>query len=75
MEREFSPEAIPRSSISAETSVNVVSPQDDLHQLLQEREMVRHRELEALSCKLMEKKHIPGELTHMSTQVFENDVE
>lgn len=75
MEREFSPEAIPRSSISAEIAVKIVTPKDDLQQLLQEREMVRHRELEALSCKLMERKHIPGELTHMSTQVFENDVE
>lgn len=36
--------------------------------------MVKHRELEALSCKLMEKKHISTG-GHHSTRVFENDVE
>ena len=74
IEREFSPELLPRSSIPCDSSVQIVNQTDDIAQLQKEREMVKHRELEALSCKLMEKKHISTG-GHHSNRVFENDVE
>lgn len=74
IEREFSPELLPRSSIPYDSSVQIVNQTDDIAQLQKEREMVKHRELEALSCKLMEKKHISTG-SHHSNRVFENDVE
>lgn len=55
VEREFSPEPIARSAIAVK-SLLVLDPESDRKQLKEEREMVRHRELEALSCRLIKER-------------------
>ena len=55
MEREFSPEPIARSAIAVK-SLLVLDPESDRKQLKEEREMVRHRELEELSCRLIKER-------------------
>lgn len=55
VEREFSPEPVARSAIAVKNLL-VLDPESDRKQLKEEREMVRHRELEALSCRLIKER-------------------
>ena len=75
MEREFSPDLVNRGTLSTDIPIAIVNANEDYQQLQQEREMVRHRELEALSCMLMEKKQITPRSGYHSGMVFDHEVE
>ena len=71
VEREFSPEPIARSAIPG-PNVRVLDPELDRKQLKAEREMVRHRELEALSCRLIKERHTALKWEHAQNVRFDN---
>lgn len=71
MEGEFSPEPIVRSTIP-DRNILIVDPEIDTKQLAVEREMVRHRELEALSCQLTKGRHEMIGSEHVQNILFDN---
>lgn len=71
MEREFSPEPVARSAILGK-NVRVLDPELDRKQLKEEREMVRHRELEALSCRLIKERQLSLGAEHAQNVRFDN---
>ena len=75
VEGEFSPEPIARSALPAQNAALVVEAEDDAKQLATERAMVRHRELEALTCKLMNERRSGGTTEHVMPVSFDNEVE
>lgn len=75
LEREFSPDLVNRAQLKTDTAIAIVNATDDLQQLQQEREMVLHREMEALSCLLMEKKQVAPRSGYHSSMAFDYDVE
>lgn len=75
MEGRFSPEPIARGDLPVTNEVLVVEAEDDVKQLQREREMVRHREMEALTCKLMNEKHGVSSIEHVTPMSYDNEME
>ena len=75
VEGRFSPEPIARGDLPVTNEVLVVEAEDDVKQLQREREMVRHREMEALTCKLMNEKHGVSSIEHVTPMSYDNEME